>query len=147
MNVKDLDPATLQAGPELDCLIAEKWMGWEWLPPYEIQIGGGPKHDYPRCGCWETPDGRRFLIWSPSTNPDHAGEARRVADSWVLTDVETVRHADGIVCHLLVGMAWHSGACSFAETDGDKDRAEALATCRAIAAAMQGQRKKLETKF
>jgi len=145
MNPQDIDPTELQASPELDAWIATEWMGWEWLPPYEIQIGGGPKREYPRCGAWKRGEGTRDWIsvryWSPSTTAAHAGEARRKAGEWLLDTLAEGERLVGIQCVIRGG---YSGECMFREVTGDTDeeiraKAEALATSRAIAAAIKGK--------
>jgi hypothetical protein len=117
------DPATAKAGAELDALIAEKWMGWT------PKMGPG--------GCAVREKGQlpgEFAYWFPSTNPAHAGEARRKAADWTL-----FRFREGIGCYIwdrVPGPAQHA-ACLFTETNGSEELAEALATCRAILAALK----------
>ena len=69
--------------------------------------------------------------WSPSTNPAHAGEARRKAG------VSGVRHdiLGGYCCVAI--HTYYSAVCFYADTNGHKGKAEALATCRAIVVALQ----------
>ena len=107
---------------ELNDLIGDKWMGW-WFGPDKR---------------WHVRDNivRELQDWFPSTNPAHAGEARRKAAD------ATVRHSlaeGGCFIDLSVeiaGVLTHGfcGACYYSETNGDKGKAEALATCRAIVA-------------
>jgi hypothetical protein len=135
MNLHDLDPATLMPSPELDALIAKEWMGWECVPYYHRFVNVA------------TDDGRYYKItdiesvdkWSPSTNPTHAGEARRKVARWELC---VVRGGDrweepGIECRLYTGAGVGIGGAMLAETDGNVGEAEALATFRAIVAALQ----------
>lgn len=125
IDLATIDPATMQAGPEFDALIAVKWMGWHsWR--------GSPR--------WH--DSMENLVasysdWSPSTNPAHAGEARRKADTWTLDTTIGPGRPIGIECHFGLLEGDGSGGCLFSETNGDKGKAEALASTRAIAAAMQ----------
>ena len=135
IDLSTINPATLQAGPELDALIAEKWMGWRVggeLNQYWVPIAGSHL-DF----------SRHLNNWHPSTNPAHSGEARRKADDWTLALVCCVVSGKGyqlgILCSLWSGeeSVCYDGFCVFSETNGNKGEAEALATCRAIAAAMK----------
>lgn len=132
IDLLTLDPATLQASPELDALIAEKWMGW---------------HKEPGFNPWFDKDSSFAHAggWSSSTNPANAGEARRKAGRWRLelgmhvTPIASDGWDLGIMCVLWPDGSGRgiSASCAFPETDGDKALAEALATTRAIVAAMQ----------
>ncbi len=122
MNLHDLDSATLQPSAELDALIAEKWMGWRRGP----NIGG-------RHRCWHGADAvgvYRVSEWSPSTNPAHAGEARRKARS------SKIVHAHN-GCRCVINEGEGATTVGYRETNGDKGKAEALVTCRATIAALQ----------
>ena len=123
VDLHTLDPTTLQAGPEADALVAE-WRGWKL-------VSSGNKwsaiQEY-----WVAPDGSRVAKnqWSPSTNPAHAGEARREADRcWVQSDA--LRYS------VWLGGCW--AHCWLEEVNGDKCLAEALATTRAIAEVMKAK--------
>ena len=126
MDLRPVDLATLQAGPKTDALVAE-WMGWE------------------RNGNWWCKDGLRLYearpnyagYWSPSTNHAHAGEARRKATVWTLDITIGPDGPIGIECHLGLFEGRGTGRCQWGETNGDEGQAEALATCRAIVAAMK----------
>lgn len=127
MNLMAIDVATLQPGLELDALIAEKWMGWEPCCPVETVLGW---HD-PVSGEYRSGTQGNSSIWSPSTNPAHAGEARRKEGDWELFS----NPKDGNIMCRFHGR--HEGFCSLSETNGDKGKAEALATCRAIVAVLK----------
>ena len=70
MNTPDID--TLPAGPELDALIAEKVMGWEW------NIRNGQCYAEHWCSnaadCWPE--------WSPSTDITAAWEVVEKLRNW-----------------------------------------------------------------
>ena len=129
-----VDPDTLVASDELDAWIAEKWMGWT---PVE----------YAYHTVWDCGDGRMFLtgtflgvdsgypVWSPSTNAAHAGEVRRKAVSWSLS--LRYGHETVIECWIETQRQF----CELRETNGDKAKADALAICRAIVAALQAAEK------
>lgn len=137
MILTDLGPATLPSSAELDALIAEKWMEWSAVCSSGVLLGW---HDSE--GEYRSHMKGNARQWSPSTNPAHAGEARREARAWTLwsflgADGETA----GFQCYVNVG-GWKTfgGRCEISETNGDKGRAEALATTRAIVAALQAAR-------
>ena len=113
MNLQDLDPNTLMPSPELDALIAEKWMGW--VSNYRPE----PGCVFPVC-------------WSLS-NPAHAGEARRKADESEVSHSVSFGQSG-----CFVTIEGHEGFAPWSDPD-DKGPAEALATCRAIVAAMQAE--------
>jgi len=133
-----LDPALMKAGAELDAMVAE-WMGWEQSSSNQdcwIEVGTPPdfihRHFYIHYGGGEPKLNGDAVLWSPSTNPAHAGEARRKAISSEVIHNTSIPDA----CHVVIVDATggcHFGECSYAETDGDKGLAEALAICRAIA--------------
>ena len=137
MNLLDLDPATLMPSAEYDVKIATEWMRWQ-------QINGGFYK-----GKWLMGDRSVHPSpnWSPTTNVEHAGEARRMADGWAITTTQGKvgsRYATvGIYCELFVDGLHYHGRCRLEETNGDPGLAEALATSRAIWAAM-GAREKAE---
>jgi len=123
MKLADLDPATMMASAELDALVAE-WMGWR------LEF-------FPIADCWCDDAGNRrhsVLHWSPSTNPADAGEARRKAKQ------SSIRFcfAQGFIAEI----EGYVSACMLHETDGHGGRAEALATSRALAAAIKAKGKK-----
>lgn len=131
IDLKTLDPATATGSPELVALIAEKWMGWET----RIQFGG--------C-CVHIPGVRGFDSgpWSPFTNPAHAGEARRKADSWDIGAIPAYEDHEcypGIECLISRDGKHGYGACSFAEVNDDEGQAEALAAMRAILAVLKAR--------
>ncbi len=129
MSLANVDTATLQSGPELDALIAEKWMGWRQDFSF---LQTNSKYWRNGAGLCRSSD-----QWKPSTNPAHAGEARRKAESWDLHTFNCPKPTT-VSCSLLVSGEWQVsgggsvGWCKYTETNGDKGRAEALATCRAI---------------
>ncbi len=115
LDLNTIDPATVPASPELDALIAEKWMGWK----------KGHRN------AWVGLDGsfRAWRgLWSPSTNLAHAGEVRMKAERWELTG-----YTLGVQCDI----GTSSSVVCFHETNDDKGKAEALATCRAIVEALK----------
>jgi len=132
LDPSTLDPATLPASAELNALIAE-WCEWELI---------GYNGDD---AIWEDNEGT--IVWNgpfrPSTNPAHAGEARRQACASQV-------HQEGygaVMVHIQTSVppwpgagSYYSGYCDCAETTGDKGKAEALATCRAIAAAAKARK-------
>ncbi len=124
IDLANCDPAAKEAGPEFDVLVAVKRMGW---PPYSAL-------NKVRCVAGAYAIGADGEPFSPSTNPAHAGEARRKA-GW-----SNVHHENGgvVVVIGIDGRTGH-GSCAYSETNGDKGEAEALATCRAIAAAMKAE--------
>lgn len=127
LDLETLDPAPLKAGAETDALISE-WMGWE-IETHD----GKPPHVHP----WGDRGRWRWLVdWSPSTDPAHAGEAMRKAD-W--SSCIHVKHR--VAAGVEFGGICYYGTCDYSEVTGDteeeiKGKAQALATCRAIAAAM-----------
>lgn len=129
MNLLDIDSATALPSPEWDAVLAEKVMGWEWEPaPYGLRIGLAPEQL--QVGTWRTPVGFRNE-WSPTTNPAHAGELRRMAEA------SDCYHSPVIGPGCFVHVDGFCGKCLYSETNGDKDKAEALAICRAVTAAIQ----------
>jgi len=129
LDLSTLDPATLPASAELDALVAE-WRGWKrgsnW---YGTNVADG----------WIKGPRTMVFDWSPSTNPAHAGEARREAEYWEIERTPWVK-SWGVYCRVYVDESWFTGSCGPEEVNGDKGRAEALATCRAIAAAMKARK-------
>ena len=124
MLLQDLDPATLQASPEVNALICES-MGGQYRPASIPALDG------------EANFGSGFRPWSPSTNPAHALEVMLEADWWEL-------QFDGqvIVCKLRlysINPMTYRGDVSLISTDNNKGRAVALAIMRAIVAAMQAK--------
>lgn len=118
LDLRTIDPATVPASPELDALIAEQWMRWNKATPKDS------------CWYWTDTAGKRLHshLWSPSTNPAHAGEARRKAEY-----SQVIHHNDRT--HVQVDS--HFVTVYLTETNGDKGKAEALATCRAIVAVLK----------
>lgn len=120
-DLTTVDPATVKADVELDALIAEKWMGWTSDGLF-----------------WRTDqDVREKTDWSPSTSLAHSGEALMEANS------SNVHHYIGgpVVVEILTTDHWvdvfhYRGQCEYHETNGNKGEAQALATCRAITAAI-----------
>ena len=131
--MKDLatvDPGKLQPSPELDALIAE------WTEP-KPKDGDGAIMDISPSGWWKCIGPRWIPDKEPSTNPAHAGEARRKAEGY---DLHTFNAPDPTIvsCGIRVGEEEvYVGGGSFAETNGDKGKAEALGSCRAITCAMR----------
>ena len=127
LDLNTIDSATVPASPELDALIAEKWMGWRKLESLREQV-------------FEEVGGHYHYIhrdWSPSTNPAHAGEARRKADASSLSHSGVAAKCVLIGDHAGRGDAFWE--CGYSETNGDKGKAEALATCRAIVAGLKAE--------
>ena len=125
LDLNSIDPATIPASLELDALIAgEKWMGWH--RDYSLSQTHSEYWRDEKNLC------RPLLQWSPSTNPAHAGEARREAD---LNGVK--HHGLCTVKAFVVANSDLDGHCDYSETNGDKGKAEALATCRAIVEALK----------
>jgi hypothetical protein len=134
MNLQDLDPATLMPSAVRDALIAREWMGWTRAANTRDMEPGEFVAENGNVWMWVA-DG--LVTWSPSTNPTHAGEARRKAFSWGLhTDLAEEGSIDAITCWL--GDVY--GLCRVSETDGNVGKAEALATCRAIVAVLQARK-------
>lgn len=124
-----IDPATVLASPELDALIAEKWMGWKKEPNPDATVFTTR---------WLSPEGCRLPLeannWSPSTNPAHGGEARRKKKlSRIYDNDENV----GVLIEVGKCAGWGQVRCHETNNDNDKGKAEALATCRAIVAALK----------
>lgn len=71
-----MDYETIEAGRELDCLIAEKVMGWHWFVPHGVMTELPPEHQH--IGGWCNLDGSLahglYNRWQPSTNIAHAWE-------------------------------------------------------------------------
>ena len=138
-----IDPTTLQAGQETDVMVARDWMEWveqkdalfSALGEFRRITNFGPRGVViPRGNnLWQ-------VAWGPSTNPAHAGEARRKVSTWHLTGV-----GDSLVaCTIVVDGQPFRGHCECSEVTGNtpeeiKGRAEALAICRAIDKAMKAK--------
>ena len=124
----------LKAGPKLDALVAEA-MGWEWCPPWEIQMGGGwTRPPYSSAGAWQLSDGSYRVAFHPST---HIADAMEAADWWLAKYDNTEFGADFSLEY--DGEDW---TCQF----GDHDRGElgwsrattkGLAVCRAFLKAVE----------
>ncbi len=120
LDLNTINPETVLASPELDALIAEKWMGWTRSSHGDYWLTGE--------------DVRTAYTFEPSTNPAHAGEARRKA-KWFSVEASPLDGEPlGITCWI---NRQSSGGCWYDETNGDKGKAEALATCRAIVEALK----------
>lgn len=125
LDLSTIDPETVLASPEFDQYIAEKWMEWysDSTMLYWMKAGGKTVEK---------------TYWQPSIDPAHTGEARREADMSEIThrllgvtaSISTYPLAPG-------GFIWHSCTVAYSETNGDKGKAEALATCRAIVAVLK----------
>ena len=129
LDLSTIDPETVLACPALDALIDVEWMGNSQFVEAENLV---PEHAGDH---WEYgPDGEGPFYIGPtySTDPAHAGEARRKARKkgrrWELTGCML-----GVQCDINT----FSGVVCSTETNGDEGKAEALATCRAIVAAMK----------
>ena len=138
LDLNTIDPATLTASLELDALIAgEKWMGWHLSD--ETHWSGPPAHRYNYKLWLRTDDGTTGYNttstngFHPSTNAAHAGQARRKET------YHEVTHGRWEVCVEIGGKTHTAGYAevAYTETNGDKGKAEALATCRAIVDALQ----------
>jgi|GEM_PF-6957202 len=134
INLLTADPATVKASAELDALIA----GPDWMNYGARLVRESVSSNLGVGYCDRCVVGNRQ--WSPSTNAAHAGEARRVADLWTLSLLRVGEHSR-IVCGLSKDGVYGEGHCDLAEVYGDKKLAEALATCRAILAAVQAKHK------
>ena len=134
--------ATLQPGPKLDALVARKWMGWHlsdtrWTGPkanqhsYRVWLDGRDSYTG-----YDTASDNCF---APSTDPAHAGEARRRAKGW---DLHTFNHPspETVSCTIRVGDDKYIGWCKYREVNGSQSAAEALATCRAIMAVPESEK-------
>lgn len=123
-----IDPATAMPSVELDALIATEWMEWKagWCALLRVWNNGDD------CSDWA----HAVNQWSPTTNAAHAGEARRRVDSAMLDNM-----ASGIASCTINGEYYQR--CSSSEVTGTddeiKEHTEALATCRAILAAIQAR--------
>jgi hypothetical protein len=122
-DLSTIDPATLQPGPETDALVAEL------LSRETVMLRDGDE-----LMCHYRDDEGYLIPWSPSRNADHAGELRReFADS-------DIQHFGS--SRFVLAIVWderrkpHEVAVDYAETNGDKAAAEALAVTRAFVAAM-----------
>jgi hypothetical protein len=132
IDLATVDPDKVQPSWELDALIDIEWMG---NSQFAKAAGLVPEYTSEH---WEYgPDGEGpFYVGLPySTNSAHAGEARRK------TERSFVEHSDGVVrvsIGYVVGgqVRWHSAKVLVRETKDDKGKAEALATCKAIAFAI-----------
>ncbi len=149
-DLPKIDPATEMPLAELDALIAgPAWMGWE------------PVIEFGRIVRWLTDTGNRSVSrgipsgWHPTTNAAHAGEARRRADDYTLETVwkrksKSRPFVQGIQASIyLRGYGRFSAQAMPWEVTGStddeiKERAEALATCRAILAAIQAIHKQAD---
>ena len=130
------DPAKAKAGPETDARMAE-WMGWRQHFGLWFDADGPTGYGYTEAA---------MVNWSPSTNPAHAGEARRKADNW---DMETF--FGGTSGNLVRGvrasidMGYYGKAYASEVTGGTKEEiialVEALAICRAIGEAIKAKGK------
>ncbi len=137
-----IDPATAMPSAELDTLIA-KWMGWgrcEMIDGLLRRV----------VNAWDCGGKRKFAVhhWSPTTNAAHAGEARRRAGRSKLDHSATFNVTGSCRCYISVGSACVGQSVGYHEVAGTDDeiheRAEALATCRAILAAIQARHKQAE---
>lgn len=125
-NCTFIDLAQFRSGGALNDLIAKEWLGW-----------------HRRSIAWYNREGRQMHLrisdhwglraWSPSTNPTHASEARNHGShEWTLS-----AGAKAVSLRLNIDGCEYHGVCKFTETNGDKGQTEALATCRAIVAALK----------
>ena len=146
-----IDPATAMPSAELNALIATEWIEWYLDSTSLYWTRGGGMHV-------------EKAYWSPTTNAAHAGEARRHCDKWAFdpisvfgtygigTQSEAWHEGSAIVgytMHVFRAGKVFTGTCLFSEVTGStdderKERAEALATCRAILAAIQARHKQAE---
>ena len=144
INLLKTDPAIAMPSAEIampsakfDVLVAD----WCRLEAHAI---------FGRCQASE-PGIRLSRFWSPTTNAAHAGEARRkVVESELLSHGNTISgEMPGIWCNIWCKGIKSQGRCMLSEVTGStdaeiKERAEALATCRAILAAIQAKHKQAE---
>ena len=133
------DPAKAEAGPETDARMAEEWMGWRQHFGLWFDADGPTGY-----GCTEA----AMVRWSPSTNPAHAGEARRTADNW---DMDTFcggtseNLVQGVRASIDIDGKWYYGKAYASEVTagGRKEEiialVESLAICRACLAAMKAK--------
>jgi len=126
MNLQDIDPATLQASPEADAMVAEKRMGWE------TRIRRG------QCEVVR-PETCHWSQWSPSTNSARAIEAMLEAENWSLQTIYGLaeRKPVGITCLVRCGNVCGVGRVRYTEIKNNVGGALALAITRAIVSAMQ----------
>jgi len=135
MKLSDIDPATLTQSAEVDKIIATDWMGWHLEKSKRLGLG---------VEWWVDADGRgqyRRVDWNPSGNVIHAGEARWKAAYSDLTHTRGCKIgnlAPECIAAVELNKTLYVEACTLPEVDGDKAKAEALATSRAIVKALQG---------
>ncbi len=60
-----MDIDTMEAGPELNALVATDVLEWKWCLPYKITIGGVGR-PYPPAGAWLLPSGSYETNFRPS---------------------------------------------------------------------------------
>lgn len=132
LDLKTLDPKTTKAGKETDVMVA-KWMRW-------------PRYSALRKTCCIGHDhsgviviGSDGQLWSPSTNPTHAGEAMLKAEYWRAKTVTSVLNGPSITVEVGDGITNGYAEVFLVETGGNKGQAFALATSRAIAEAMKAK--------
>lgn len=138
IDLATCDPSKLGAGRELDTLVCKFCEEKPVANPLEhhADLVLSPREWWIWRGVEMGWQPHKF----PSTDPAYAGEARRLAACWnVFTDASYDRTEEGIGCCVWLSEDGDSfgGVCGFSETKGDIGRAEALATCRAIAATME----------
>ncbi len=140
-DLATINPARLQPGPELDALIARKWMRWHLSS--ENRWAGQPAMRYSYklwlVGRSDRPTGYDTTAedgFFPSTNSAHAGKARVQADGWNIHTFNSPKPTT-VSCEILVGDEAYLGWCKYQECNGYQSRTEALATCRAIVAALK----------
>jgi hypothetical protein len=107
---------------ELNALVAKEWMGWRF-----VTLSTNDPF-------WQRPDGTRVYPrdWHLSTDPAHAGEARRKCP-------HCLWHTPGGVVMELLAPHKVTVGCSYSETNGDEGKAEALTIFRAIIAALKAK--------
>lgn len=132
-------PGELQPGPASDARVCE-WIGLRRAPG---GTGVGPD-EYYELGdvIYRVVDGT-LRPFQPTTNAAHAGEARRRADWWGI-GIGQQEGELGVECSIRVDGGTVYGFASLSETADAPDpeaAAEALATARAIDAALKAKEK------
>ena len=144
MNAEDIDK--LEAGRELDALIAEKVMGWKWFLD-AANLGSGPQYRYldePK-QWWNPPrlewDGvSKIAIAHRPTEYQPPEYSSDIAAAWEV--VEKLREM-GFPVHIQCGQ-YHYGVVGYRDVLKDEwvwAKSAPLAICRAALKALSAQQK------
>jgi hypothetical protein len=134
LDLMTIDAVAVKAGAETDALIDIEWIG---NPKFDPGQGEVPEHAGVHWAYGPDREGPFYEGPDYSTNPAHAGEARRKADGSYLDHLPS----GTCIAYIPVGEHVQCGECDYTETNGDKALAEALAICRAILATLQAAEK------